>query len=61
MQRTSEGDVVLGQRRVRADRAGRLARAALVDAAGQRGEVGHGRPGVGPEDALNAHGQRLRP
>jgi hypothetical protein len=51
--------VVLGHACVRADRAGRLARAALVEASRQHRDIGDHRSRVGSEDLLDAHGLLL--
>jgi len=48
-------DVVLGRARVRTDRAARLARAALVEASRQHGDIGDQWPRVGSQDVLDAH------
>jgi hypothetical protein len=52
-------DVVLGLARVRADRAARLTRAALVEAPRQHGDIGDQRPRMGSQDVLDAHGLSL--
>ena len=48
-------DVVLGYACVRTDRAGRLARAALVEASRQHSNIGDQCPRVGSQDVLDAH------
>src|SRR4051812_3942532 len=49
-------DIGLGETRVGADDAGRLASAALVKASREHAGIGDQRPRMGSEDLLDAHG-----